>query len=156
MAVPGVPEGEDDARDWEIWRQRTVYRLTQRELAVKFGLGQQRISQILRAVRAKMPEDDLEQMRAESLALYDDLGRRALEIVDLTPAPVFVGKDGAIAYDDDGSVVRDYSGRLNAMKVAMEMDRERRKLFGLDAAQKVEQSGAVRFEIVGVDPEDLS
>jgi hypothetical protein len=37
---------------------------------------------------------------------------------------------------------------------------ERRKLLGLDAAQKVEQqvdlSGGLRYEIVGVDPAELT
>lgn len=153
----GVPHGEPiERRNWEIYRQATVYRRTQLSLAEEYGIGQQRISQILAEVRASLPENDVEEMRAASLALYNDLGQRAMEIVDLTPAPVFVGKDGAIAYDENGSVVRDYSGRLKAMQVAMDLDRERRKLFGLDAATKVEQAGAVRFEIVGVDVEDLS
>jgi hypothetical protein len=147
---------DDEERDWRIYLAYTAGRKTQLAISREFNIGQQRVSQIIASVRASLPVDTVEEMREKSLRLYDELIRKALEIVDLTPAPVFVGKDGAIAYDEDGSVVRDYSGRLNAMQVAAKMDAELRKLHGLDAATKVEQSGSVRFEIVGVDTEDLS
>jgi hypothetical protein len=145
-----------EGRNGEIWQDYTVRRMSQERIAAKHGIGQQRVSQIIREVREKIPAPDLDEMRLKSVELYHDMIRRALEIVDLAPAPVFVGKDGSIAYDDDGSVVRDYSGRIAAMRVAGDMEKEIRKLYGLDAAEKIEQSGAVRFEIVGVSEDDLS
>jgi transcriptional regulator with XRE-family HTH domain len=145
-----------EGRNGSIWRGHTIYRRTQEDLAEEFGITQARVSQIITEVRAGIPKHDLDAMRQESLDLYSELGRRALEIVDLVPAPVFVGKDGSIAYDESGEVVRDYTGRLRAMETAAKFDAERRKLMGLDAAQKAEVSGNVTYQIVGIDPADLS
>jgi hypothetical protein len=149
-----------EGRNGEIWQDYTVRRMSQEAIAAKHGIGQQRVSSIIREVRERIPAPDLDEMRLKSVELYSDMIRRALDIVELTPAPVFVGKDGNIAYDigEDGTqtVVRDYSGRLAAMRTAADMEKEIRKLYGLDAAEKIEQSGAVRFEIVGVSEDDLS
>lgn len=145
-----------EGRNGVIWRGHTIYRKTQEALAEEHGISQARVSQIIAQVKASIPDHDREQMRQESIELYAELTRRALEIVDLVPAPIYVGKDGSIAYDDDGAVVRDYSGRLRAMETAAKMDAELRKLMGLDAATKSEVSGAVRYEIVGVDVADLT
>lgn len=159
MSEKKAGQGEEAAlegRNGEIWQDYTVRRMSQERIAAKHGIGQQRVSQIIREVREKIPAVDLDEMRLKSVELYSDLVRRAMDIVDLAPAPVFVGKDGSIAYDEDGSVVRDYGGRIAAMRTAADMEKEIRKLYGLDAAEKVEQSGSVRFEIVGVDVSDLS
>lgn len=156
-SAPG--QGEEAAlegRNGEIWQDYTVRRMSQERIAAKHGISQQSVSRIIREVREKIPAVDLEEMRLKSVELYSDLIRRAMDIVDLAPAPVFVGKEGSIAYDENGSVVRDYSGRIAAMRAAGDMEKEIRKLYGLDAAEKIEQSGSVRFEIVGVDMGDLT
>lgn len=145
-----------EGRDGEVYRAVTVYRKSQERVAKEFGISQQRVSQILAEVRKQLPETDLDIMRSESLELYADLGRRALEIVDLTPAPLLAGKDGTPQIDPDtGETIRDFGGRLKAMDMAIKIDLERRKLMGLDAATKAEVAGAVRFEIAGVDLDDL-
>lgn len=145
-----------EGRNGSIWRAHTIYRRTMEDIAEEFGISQPRVSQIIADVRASIPVHDLDQMRNQSVELYAELTRRALEIVDLVPAPIFVGKDGSIAYDDDGEVVRDYSGRLRAIETASKMEEHTRKLMGLDSALKSEVSGSIKYEIVGVDPEDLS
>lgn len=145
-----------EGRDGEVYRAVTVYRKSQERVAKEFGISQQRVSQILAEVRKQLPATDLDIMRSESLELYADLGRRALEIVDLTPAPLLAGKDGTPQIDPDtGKTIRDYGGRLKAMDMALKIDDQRRKLMGLDAATKAEVAGAVRFEIAGVDLDDL-
>lgn len=108
-------------------------------------------------VREQIPTPVLDEMRQETLELYAEMNRRALEMVDLIPAPLVAGKDGDLVVDPDtGEYVRDYSGRIKALDFALKVSAERRKLMGLDAAQKVETTGSVRFELVGVDPEDLT
>jgi hypothetical protein len=149
-------EPQLEGRNGSVWRAVTIYRRTYEDVAEEFGISKQRVGQIVADVKASIPTTDLDQMRQESLELYAELGRRALEIVDLVPAPIFVGKDGVIARDENGEPVRDYSGRLRAMETAANFDRERRKLMGLDAAQKAEVSASVKYEIVGVNTEDLS
>lgn len=150
-----------DGRNGLVWRKYTVYRMTQAQIASDLGLTQQRVSQILQEVRESLPEDDKALMRAESLELYRELTRRAMEIADLVPTPVAVGRDGTILREPDGddgepgAVVRDYSGRLRAMETAAKFDAETRKLMGLDAATKTEVGGSVRYEVVGVDVTEL-
>lgn len=143
-----------EGRNGTIWRQHVIYRRTMEDIGEEFNLSTARISQIITEARAAIPKHDLDFMRQESIELYQELGRRAMEIVDLVPAPVVVGKDGDILYEN-GEIVRDYSGRLRAMETAAKMDVERRKLMGLDAAQKSEVSGSVRYEMIGIDESDL-
>lgn len=139
-----------------MWRAVTIYRRTYEDVAEEFGISKSRVCQIIADVKSQIPATDLDAMRQESMDLYSELGRRAMEIADLAPAPIFVGKDGKIALDKNGEPVRDYSGRLRALETAAKFDEHRRKLMGLDAAQKAEMSAQVRYEIVGVNTEDLS
>lgn len=145
-----------EGRNGSVWRAVTIYRRTYEDVAHEHGISKQRVGQIIADVRAQIPQVDLDAMRQESMDLYSELGRRAMEIADLVPAPIFVGKDGNIALDENGEPVRDYSGRLRALETAAKFDEHRRKLMGLDAAQKAEMSAQVRYEIVGVNTEDLS
>jgi hypothetical protein len=145
-----------EGRNGEIWHRYTVRQQTQAMIAEELNISQARVSEIITEVRASIPPIDREQLVASSLELVAYVKQQAMEIVDLAGAPVFVGKDGAIAYDENGQVVRDHSGRLAALKMAMDADNVIAKRLGLDAAQKIEQSGSVRYEIVGVDTEDLS
>ncbi len=54
------------------------------------------------------------------------------------------------------AIVRDYAGRLRALDMALKADDTMAKRLGLDAASKVESTATVKYEIVGVDPEDLA
>jgi predicted DNA-binding protein (UPF0251 family) len=151
----GVPQGLSEEQA-EVYRLTVVNRLTQREIASRMDLSQQRVSQILADARAKLPPVDLEAIRRESLELHLKTQRFALELAEMRGAPVTAGKDGDIVRDDDGSMVRDYSLRLAALEQARKADVEIRKLHGLDAAQKVDVTGAVRYEVAGVDISKLS
>lgn len=142
-------------RNAEIYRLTVVNRWTQTKIAEKFGISQPRVAEILAKMREKIPPPDVEEMRRQSLALHQETQRRALELAEMIGAPVFVGKDGSIAYDENGNVVRDYALRLQALETARKADIEIRKLHGLDAATKIEQSGTIRYEVAGIDPEAL-
>lgn len=161
-----------DGRNGEVWRRHTIYGWTQERCAEHFDLSQQRVSEIIAEVRAQIAPLIQEQAAADSREFLLDVKARALEIADLAGAPVAVGKDGNILYepcethgpgqDEEGPcsckriVVRDYSGRLNALKTAAMIDAQMAKRFGLDAPEKRELSGQVRYEIVGVDDDDLT
>jgi len=145
-----------EGRNGSVWRAVTIYRRTYEDVAEEFGISKQRVGQIIDETRKNIPTVDMDAMRRQSLDLYAELTNRALEIADLAPAPIFVGKDGNIAYDTNGEPVRDYSGRLRAMETAAKFDAETRKLMGLDSALKAEISGSMSIEIVGVSPDELS
>lgn len=153
----GVPQADSEERGAEIYRLTVVNRLTQRQISERLGISQPRVSQILAAYRASLPPLDHEAMRRHSLALHEDIQRRALELAELAGAPVTAGKDGDLVVDPtSGEYVRDYSLRLAALETARKADVEIRKLHGLDAASKVEHSGIVRYEVAGVDLDALS
>jgi predicted DNA-binding protein (UPF0251 family) len=152
----GVPQGLSEEQA-EVYRLTVVNRLTQREIASRLDLSQQRVSQILADARAKLPPVDLEAIRRESLELHWRTQRAALELAEMRGAPVTAGKDGDVVLDpEDATVVRDYSLRLAALEQARKADVEIRKLHGLDAATKVDVTGAVRYEVAGVDITKLS
>jgi len=120
-------------------------------------ISMQRVSQILAEVKAKMPPIDLSEMRARSIELHLDVIKRAYEMAGMKGAPVTAGKDGEVVYDPEGGeVVRDYALRGSSLALVLKAEAELRKLLGLDAATKVETSGTVRYEVVGVDPADLT
>lgn len=143
-------------REQRIWHEYAVRRRTQTEIAEQFEITQPRVSQILAEIKAKMPPPDLSAMRAEVLEMLNENYRRATKLIEMEGAPVTSGKDGAVVYDpESNAVVRDYSGRLAAMKLLNDTAAHARKMLGLDAAEKIELGGTVRYELVGVDPEDL-
>jgi DNA-binding CsgD family transcriptional regulator len=151
----GYAEGLTE-REAEIYRLTVVNRLTQGAIGKQMGITQQAVSTHLAHARAKLPAPDLEAIRAEALALHEDVIRRSLELAELEGAPVTSGKDGAVVYDpQSGAVVRDYGGRINALRLALAADAERRKLMGADSATKTEVSGQVQYRIVGVDLDEL-
>ena len=141
----------------EVYRLSVVNRLRQVEIAKRLNITQQSVSEALIRARSKLPPIDHEAMRRESLSLHQDIQRRALSLAERLGAPVTAGKDGDILYDPENKkVVRDYALRVAALKLASDSDKEIRKLHGLDAATKIEQSGTIRYEIAGVDTDALS
>ncbi len=151
--VPGGGAEQRAAEMWELW---AVKRWSQARIGEKFGVSVQRVSQILAEFRAGLPEIDRAAMIRQSLELQADVVRRAYELVEMEGAPVTAGKDGEVVRDPEtDQVVRDYSGRLAALKLALAADAELRKLMGTDSATKVESTATVRYEIEGLDPNAL-
>lgn len=152
---------EQTERNAAIWRAYCSGQ-TQLSLAEEYGVTPERINQICKVFRDAIQQETKEERALRELAFLDEVREKAMEVAKLPGAPVTAGKDGDIVRDptrteDDpeGAVVRDYSGRLNAMSLAVQTSAHMRKLLGLDAPTKTEISGGVRHELIGVDPEDL-
>ena len=146
-----------EGREGTVYHLSAVERWTQSQIGEHLGLSQQRVSQILADAREKIEPPDLLAMRERSLRLHEDVIKRAYEMAKMNGAPVTAGKDGRVVTDpEDQSVVRDYALRIQALKLAADADRNISKLLGLDAASKTEVTGTVKFEIVGVEPGDLT
>lgn len=106
-------------------------------------------------IEAEVYKLDLELMRLEQLER--DV-RRVLEAEHITVSNGHVILDPRTEQplSDDAPVLQ-AADRLVKIEDARRRNAERRaKLLGLDAEQKVNVSGAVRYEVVGVNPEDLT
>jgi hypothetical protein len=147
---------DNDARDQEIYRRVKVYGWTQSRVAESYGITQGRVSQIITAMEVRgLP--DAAALRQASYERLIEIQARQLEISLLRGAPVTAGKDGDVVIDPEtGEVVRDYGGILRALADAVRTDSELAKRFGLDAAAKVETRQTVRYEIAGLDSDDLA
>lgn len=91
-------------------------------------------------------------------AELDELYARALEILDRHHITVQQGRVVTMLDVDTGREVPipDDGPKLQALQVALKIRESYRKLHGLDAEKKVNISGGVRYEIVGIDPADLT
>lgn len=96
------------------------------------------------------PAERLIQVEAEQL---DELYAAALEVLDREHLLV---SHGRVVKDDAGTPLLDDGPKLAAIRELRALRESYRKLYGLDAEKKVNISGGVRYEIVGVDSGDLS
>jgi hypothetical protein len=112
---------------------------------------------VRRARRDAVIEPVTKLIEAESAEL-DELYARALEILDRHHITVQQGRVVTMLDRDTGQEVPvpDDGPKLQALQVALKIRESFRKLRGLDAEKKVNISGGVRYEIVGIDPADLT
>jgi hypothetical protein len=112
---------------------------------------------VRRARRDAVIEPVTELIESESAEL-DELYARALDILDRHHITVQQGRvvtmldvetNREVPIPDDGP-------HLQALQVALKIRESYRKLHGLDAEKKINVSGGVRYEIVGIDPADLT
>jgi hypothetical protein len=106
---------------------------------------------IQRARRAILREPAEELIQVESARL-DELYVAALDVLDRDHPTV---SNGRVMYGDDGRPVLDDGPKLAALRELRQIRESYRKLHGLDQPAKMEMSGGVKYEIVGVDPESL-
>lgn len=126
-----------ESRTGEIWKL-WVAGWTQEAIGEKYGISQVRVSQILAAVRATIPETDRTELIRRELELLDTMRTKAMELV-LAPLPPAFDKDGNALIDPvTRELVRDATGRVAAVKLTLETQRDMRKLLGLDQPLKVD------------------
>lgn len=91
----------------------------------------------------------LRQVESEEL---DALYLMAMEIIERNHVMV---SHGRVVCGEDGQPLLDDGPRLQAIQTALRIRDQYQNLHGLKQPAKVEHSGGVKFEIVGVDPTDL-
>ena len=128
-----------DGRNGEIW-QRYIRGETQSAIAERYGISQQRVSQIIREVADSIPQQTREEVVTRELDLLWRLRTEILdEIYDAPGIPVTAGRDGTLVVDPEtGQVVRDYSGRIAAAQMSIRISETIRRMLGIDAAQRVD------------------
>jgi DNA-binding CsgD family transcriptional regulator len=106
----GYAEGLTE-REAEIYRLTVVNRLTQGAIGKQMGITQQAVSTHLAHARAKLPAPDLEAIRAEALALHEDViaARWSWPSWPARPSPAARMATWCTTLQS-GAVVRDYGG----------------------------------------------
>lgn len=134
------------ARDAEAARLRSrsmSYQAIGEALGISKQAAQQAVQRALRDTQQE-PADDVRKLELDKL---DALERRYLDIIERRHAVLHQGED--TGFDDDGPTLTAQAGLLRVSE-------SRRKLLGLDSPVKVDVSGGVKYEIVGVDAADLT
>lgn len=85
-------------------------------------------------------------------ARLDELYVTALDVLERDHITV---SQGRVVKDDDGVPVPDDGPKLAALRELRQIRESYRKLHGLDQPAKVAVSGGVKYEVVGIAPEDL-
>lgn len=106
---------------------------------------------IQRARRAILREPAEHLIQVESARL-DGLYVAALDVLERDHVTV---SNGRVMYDDDGNPILDDGPKLAAIRELRNIRESFRKLHGLDQPAKVAVSGGVKYEVVGIAPEDL-
>lgn len=139
-----------DAEAAEYWAE---HRCTYQEIADRFGYYDR--SQAWRGIQSAKRDvaapavTKLRQTESEQL---DALYVMALEIIERNHVVV---SHGQVVCGEDGRPLSDDGPRLQAIQTALRIRDQYQNLHGLKQPAKVEHSGGVKFEIVGVDPQDL-
>lgn len=139
-----------DAAAAEYWAE---HRCSYQKIADLFGYYDR--AQAWRGIQAAKRDvalpavTKLRQVESEEL---DALYVMAMEIIERNHVVV---SHGRVVCGDDGQPLQDDGPRLQAIQTALRIRDQYQNLHGLKQPAKVEHSGGVTFEIVGVDPQDL-
>jgi hypothetical protein len=139
-----------DAEAADYWAE---HRCSYQEIADRFGYYDR--SQAWRGIQSAKRDvaapaiTKLRQVESEEL---DALYVMAMEIIERNHVVV---SHGQVVYGQDGNPLPDDGPRLQAIQTALRIRDQYQNLHGLKQPAKVEHSGGVKFEIVGVDPQDL-
>lgn len=93
-----------------------------------------------------------ERLLAVYAARLEDIYQRTMEIAEEDHVVVSHGK---IITGADGNPLPDHGVTLSAFREARAALADVRKMVGLDQPTKVEHSGELTYQVVGVDPQDI-
>ena len=153
--VRTLDSAKRDAAAAELRGQGRPYQ----QIADDLGYGNRgnawRAVQNARADVARAPVAKLVQIETEQL---DELYARALEILDTTHITVQQGRVVTMLDRETNTEVPipDSGPKLAALNVAVKIRESYRNLLGLNAEKKINLSGGVRYEIVGINPTDIA
>lgn len=167
--VASLDTAERDAQMARRRAQGASYRTIAAEFGVSVSTAHEAVQRALNAARAEAGE----QARQMELARLDSYIERmeqvlAKEHIVISHGHVVMRQtgwernpDGTLAMDADGNPVPtrepvpDDAPVMAAVDRLLRLSESRRKLLGLDAAQKMDVSGNVSYTVVGVSDDDL-
>lgn len=122
-------------RNGEIWRAY-VNGLTQDAIADKFGISQQRVSQIVHDVRSSIPDRVRGEVVDRQVELLERLQGEAIELWEKPPIPAY--SNGRPILDEDGQAVEDHTYRMRALDAVLKIVDRHADMLGLKAPTKTE------------------
>lgn len=151
----GMDTVQRDASAAELRAQKRTYRQIAAELGFNNPGDAWRAVQRAKADVARPAVTKLIQTESEEL---DDLYILAMEVIEANHVVVSHGKVVTMLDAESGEEkpLTDNGPKLQAIQTALRIRESYRKLHGLDQPAQVAVSGAVRYEVVGVDPADLT
>lgn len=144
---------EGAERDAEVARLYSQGGISFREVGEQLGISKwAAISAYNRAVRDVVQEAGEEALKVHATRLEYAVAR-CMEIAETEHVMV---SHGRIVYDDDGQPLKDSGPILAALREMRGALADFRRMTGMDKPAKIEHSGGVKYELVGVDPQDLA
>ncbi|MCM8555353.1 hypothetical protein [Streptomyces sp. STCH 565 A] len=132
---------------------------TYRELAELFGYADKSMARKgVLAAKADVARPAVTKLIRTESAQLDDLYLMATEVIEANHVVVSHGKVVTMRDPESGEEkpLTDHGPKLQAIQTALRIRESYRKLHGLDQPAQVAVSGTVKYEVVGVDPADLS
>lgn len=141
-------------RNGDIWRAYITGR-NQEWIGQHFGISQQRVSQILTAVRDALPDDERDEWR---LIAIQTLWEVHADLVDLVraPLPPAFSQRGEILRNEDEAVVHDAANRLAAVGQLLRLQERMGRTLGTDAPERFEGTATVNYTVNGVETDALT
>lgn len=136
-----------DAKAAELRARGWSYRRIADEMSVDVHTAHTAVQRALRAI----VQEPAEEVRTLELERLDLLYVAAVEVLERRHVTV---SQGRIVYEGDQPLADDVPV-LQAIDRLLRIQERRAKLLGLDAATKTQVSAGVRYEIVGIDLEQL-
>jgi hypothetical protein len=139
----------NDARDAEIFTLRCAG-WSAAQLGVKYGLTTGRIFEILMKERGKIPPVDRDATRVELNEQLNHVRRTLQEVLDAGPGEDVKTYEGEVVHTQP-----DYGAVIYAARALAAVQARQAKLLGVDAPEQLEATTTVRYEMVGIDPDDI-
>jgi hypothetical protein len=146
--IPTLTTAQRQNAAAELRSQGKSYRAIAAELGVDVKTAHTHVQAALRAIVEEAAED----VRRIELDRLDTMYAAAMGVLERQHVTV---SQGRIIYNGEEPLLDD-APVLQAIDRLLRIAERRAKLLGLDSAQKVDVSGGVKYEIVGVDPKDLA
>lgn len=144
-----IDKAETDAEAARLYAKGYTYKQIGEHLNLSKTAA---IRAVQRAVREVVQDAGEEALRVQVNRL-EYLFAKTVEIVE---ADHVVVSHGHIVYGEDGQPLRDHGPVLSAIREARQCLESFQSLTGMKQPTKIEHSGGVKYELVGVDPQDLA
>ncbi|CAM5623361.1 helix-turn-helix domain-containing protein [Streptomyces aurantiogriseus] len=153
--VPTITTAEKTARALELHRDGWTYQAIADELGYSHRSN---VRKVIRAAVRDVIKGPAEQLLALHMDRLENLYEIAMEVAEADHVVVSHGKVVTMPDPETGEEkpLKDNGPTLAALREARTTLESFRKLVGLDAEQKINVSGGVRYEVVGINPEDLT